>query len=162
MTDPHDIKRPQRPPGDPRASEHAQHDARQSAGRPPTATLAVLLWMIAAGVLVQAALAGLFLSGVANARLAHTIVGWLLPFAALVPAVLAGIKRSAGQVSRPVAIWTGLLPVGLWVQEMLGHVPAPVTTAIHVPLGVTLFGGSIALAIAARRPVTPALRPTSR
>ena len=162
MTDPYDTKRPQRPPRDPGAFEQAQHNARQPANRPPTATLAVLLWVIAAGVLTQAVLAGLFISGVANARLAHTIVGWLLPFAALIPAVLAGIKRSAGQVSRPVAIWAGLLPVGLWVQEMLGHVPAPVTTAIHVPLGVTLFGGSIALAIAARRPATPALRRPSQ
>ncbi|MGH8952027.1 MAG: hypothetical protein ACRDX9_11435, partial [Acidimicrobiia bacterium] len=42
-----------------------------------------------------------------------------------------------------------LLPVALWVQEALGHMPFAVSTAVHVPLGVAIFGSSVVLALAA-------------
>jgi hypothetical protein len=61
------------------------------------------------------------------------------------------VQRRRGQASRNVAIGAGALPVALWIQEVLGALPAPVTTAIHVPLGVTLFAYSILLGLASTR-----------
>lgn len=121
--------------------------------RSPSPLLTTLLSAVAAGILVQAILAGAFISGVANLRLPHTIIGWLLPYVALVPGVVAVIQRRSGLVSTPVAVGAAALPILLWVQEVLGHLPAAASTAVHVPLGVALFGGSISLAVASRRPV---------
>lgn len=108
--------------------------------------LAIAVGVVAVGVLAQAALAGLFLSGAAT-RTAHTVVGWLLPWYAFVPAVLAVRRRSA--LSVPVWVGSVALPFVLWVQEVLGHVPWTGSTAVHVPLGVLLFGGSLLLTGAA-------------
>ena len=47
-------------------------------------------------------------------------------------------------------MWTTALVVGLWVQEALGHMPFPVATVIHVPLGV-LFALPLVLVVVARR-----------
>lgn len=113
-------------------------------------SLVVLLLGVTAGVLLQATLAGLFLSGVGGARLAHTVVGWLLPYAALVVAVVAAVHHRRGSCPRGVAIATYPLPVLLWVQEMLGHLPASATTAVHVPLGVSLAVYPVVLAFLAR------------
>ena len=110
--------------------------------------LAVALGVVSAGVLLQAALAGLFLSG-EETRTAHTVVGWLLPWGALVPAILAVRRRS--ELPAPVWVGSAVLPVALWVQEVLGHVPWTGSTAVHVPLGVLLFGGSLVLTGAALR-----------
>lgn len=122
------------------------------AGKPRV--LVGLLWMLVAGVLVQATLAGLFLSGVSGARLAHVIVGWVLPFAAIAVAVAAGVAHARRAVPAPLAFAVYPLPVLLWVQEVLGHLPFPVTTAIHVPLGVTLtvYPGVLAVLAARHRP----------
>lgn len=57
---------------------------------------------------------------------------------------------------RAAAVACHVLPVVLWLQEALGHMPFPVSTAIHVPSGVGLFGGSIVLALVAGRPSTTA------
>lgn len=119
-----------------------------------TRALTAMLAAIAAGILLQAVLAGIFISGTANARLAHTIVGWILPLAAIAPAVTAFV-RTAPRLPQPVRVGCALLPVGLWIQEMLGHVPAAATTAIHVPLGVLLFGAAAALALAVARSSEP-------
>ena len=116
--------------------------------------LAVLFYVVAAGVLTQAVLAGLFLSGVGDARTAHMIVGWLLPYFALAPTVVALVQRTRGHASRGVAIGAAILPVALWIQEVLGAVPSPVTTVIHVPLGVALFAVSLLLGLTSSR--TPA------
>jgi hypothetical protein len=110
--------------------------------------LAVALGVVTAGVMVQAVLAGLFLSGEAT-RTAHTVVGWVLPWFAFVPAVLAVRRRS--WLRAPVWVGAAALPVLLWVQEVLGHVPWSGSTAVHVPLGVLLFGGSWVLTGAAAR-----------
>lgn len=122
----------------------------------PNATLAWLLWGVVGAVLVQAMLAGAFISGVANLRMAHVWVALVLPWYAIVPAVAAGARRRAGTLSGRVAVACYVLPVVLWVQEALGHMPFPVSTAIHVPLGVGLFGGSIVLALQAGRRSTTA------
>jgi hypothetical protein len=55
--------------------------ARESA-RP----LTVLLWMVAAAILAQAMLAGLFISATAPVLLAHAIIGSLLAWFAIAPA----------------------------------------------------------------------------
>jgi hypothetical protein len=114
-------------------------------------TFALLVGGIAAGVLAQAVLAGLFLSGAGGARVPHIVVGWLLPYVAVVPAILGIVLRSGSELSLTTTIAAAVLPVVLFVQEVLGHLPAAATTAIHVPLGVVLFGWSLLLTIAAVR-----------
>jgi hypothetical protein len=115
--------------------------------------LAGLCYAVAAGIFTQAVLAGLFLSGVQGARMVHLIVGWLLPYFALAVAAVGLVQRRRGTTSRNVAIGAAALPVALWIQEVLGALPAPATTAIHVPLGVALFGYSILLGLASTRRV---------
>lgn len=113
--------------------------------------LSTSLFLAAAGVLAQALTAGLFLSGTGDARLTHVIVAAILPYVAIVPAVSAW-RRSRGKVvTRGFAVAATVLMVGLWVQEALGHMPFPVSTAIHVPLGVLLFALPLHLAVSARR-----------
>lgn len=96
------------------------------------------LAVLASGVLAQAVLAGLFLSGVHQARLAHVVVGWLLPYlaAGVVAVAVVGHVRRTCRPGHAIAVYP--LPVLLWTQEVLGHLPMPVSTAIHVPLGVVL------------------------
>lgn len=113
--------------------------------------LTTLLYLVAGGVLVQAMLAGAFVSGVSDLRLAHLMVGWLLPYVALVPAGVAVARRRSAGLSVALTAGCVALPVVLWVQEALGHVSVPATTAVHVPLGVALFGGSLTLAILSHR-----------
>lgn len=127
--------------------------------RSPNPLLTALLWVVVGGVLIQAALAGSFIGGLANLRLAHTVVGWLLPFVAIAPAVAALVHRGTQPLPKQVTVGAVALPVVLWIQEMLGHMPGAATTAIHVPLGVLLFGGSLALALASRRPTAPSPPP---
>lgn len=109
------------------------------------------LTTITVAVLVQAAAAGLFLSGTGGARLVHTWVGSLLPYGAIVVAVIAGIHHRRGTCPPGVARATYALPVLLWVQMALGHVPAAATTAVHVPLGVALAIYPVVLAMLAWR-----------
>lgn len=122
--------------------------------RSPNPLLTALLGVVAIAILLQAALAGLFIAGLSNSiPVAHTAIGSLLPWFAVVPAIVA----STGSRSRPVRTWvrigTVALLLTLWVQMVLGHLPAAESTAVHVPLGVALFGGSIALFTASLRPV---------
>ena len=127
-------------------------------GRTAPAVVTWLLWSVVGAILVQATLAGLFLSVAGGARLAHTIVGWLLPWLAL---ILAGVTVAVRtRLSRGVAVAVYVLPVLLWIQEVLGHVPQPVTTAVHVPLGVALAIYSTVLAIRAGSCVTHPVRAT--
>jgi hypothetical protein len=111
--------------------------------------LPALLLATAAGVFTQAILAGLFLAGVAGARLAHIWVGFLLPYLGIVVAVVAVAQRS--RWPRGVGVGAGVLPVLLWVQNALGHLPVPATTAVHVPFGVTLVLYPLGLALIALR-----------
>lgn len=113
--------------------------------------LQVGLWIIVAAILTQATLAGLFLSGVGGARFTHLMVGWLLPFVAIAVAVAAGIAHTRRSCRPGIAIATYPLPVLLWVQEVLGHVPAAASTAIHVPFGVGLAVYTTTLALLARK-----------
>ena len=122
---------------------------RADPAREPSPTLTMLLWIVAAAILTQAMLAGLFISATAPALLAHTIIGSFLPWFAIAPAVLAFRRRRS--LDQRVVTGSILLPVGLWIQETLGHMPFAVSTAIHVPLGVALFAASVVLALASGR-----------
>lgn len=112
--------------------------------------LGVSLYLIAAGILTQAVLAGLFISGTSSARMTHVIVGAVLPYLAIVPVVSAWRRVKRVTIQRHFAVGSTVLLVGLWVQEALGHMPFAVSTVIHVPLGVALFGLSLNLGLAAR------------
>jgi hypothetical protein len=117
--------------------------------RETSPALTLLLWMVASAILAQAVLAGLFISATAPVLMAHAIVGSLLSWFAIAPAAVAIVRRE--DLDRRVVTGSILLPVGLWVQSTLGHMPFAVGTAIHVPLGVGLFAGSVILAIASAR-----------
>jgi hypothetical protein len=95
--------------------------------RSSSSTLTILLWIVAASILTQAMLAGLFISATAPVLLAHTIVGSLLPWFAIAPAVVAFRRRRI--LDQRVATGSILLPVGLWLQETLGHMPFAVSTS---------------------------------
>lgn len=123
-----------------------------SQARVRTPVLAALLLVLAAGVLVQASLAGLFVSDVADVERIHLYIGVALPVIAIVPTAIAWVGVAKRRVSSGFAAVVTALLVGLWVQEALGHMPFDVSTAVHVPLGVLLFGTAAALGIHALRP----------
>ena len=122
---------------------------RADAVRELLPALTLLLWIVAIAILTQAILAGLLISATAPVLLAHTIIGSLLPWFAIAPAVVAFRRRRS--LDQRVVTGSILLPVALWIQETLGHMPFPVSTAIHVPLGVALFAASIVLALASAK-----------
>ena len=121
--------------------------AVQVSDRVRTPVLSALLVIVALGVFTQAILAGVFISETTPIKFVHLVVGSVLPVFAIVPAVVAWVRAAQGAVTKGFAGLTTLLVVALWVQEALGHVSFPVTTAVHVPLGVLLFAGSTALAV---------------
>lgn len=108
--------------------------------------------VLALAVLAQAVLAGSFLTGSGGARSAHLIVGSLLPFVALGTAIAAWVGEAKGRCDRRRALWATLVPVLLWIQNALGHMPMPITTVIHVPLGVAILG------LPSRGPAVPGSR----
>lgn len=108
-----------------------------------------LLWMVASAILAQAVLAGLFISATAPVLMAHAIIGSLLSWFAIAPAAVAIAQRR--HLDPRLVAGSILLPVGLWVQSTLGHMPFAVSTAIHVPFGVGLFAAAVILAIASAR-----------
>lgn len=109
--------------------------------------LAGSLYAIAAGILTQAILAGFFLSGTSQARMTHVILGAVLPYVAILPTASSWRRSAAGLIPRGVAVGSTVLLIGLWAQEALGHMPFPITTIVHVPLGVLLFWLSFHLAM---------------
>lgn len=120
-----------------------------NANGPPSQLLTTLLYLVLIGVLAQAIFAGLFISGAGSTRLPHLIVGSALPWFAIVPAAVAFTVRH--RLAPWVVTGAILLPVGLWVQSALGHMPFAVTTAIHVPFGVALFGSTLLLTLGSTR-----------
>lgn len=118
--------------------------------------LTVSLGLIAGGILIQALLAGMFISGTGAARMTHLVVGASLPYLAIFPTVSAWQRSRRDVLPAWVAPGATALMIGLWVQEGLGHMPFPVSTTIHVPLGVLLFAFSLALTFTAA--TTPSRR----
>jgi hypothetical protein len=98
----------------------------------------VVLRLLATAVFTQAVFAGLFLDGEAAWRDWHAINGMLvLPLVALIQVVMAVLvwRRHRGPGWLPVAS-LGLL-LALLIQSMLGMTSQ---VAVHVPLGLAIFG----------------------
>jgi hypothetical protein len=113
--------------------------------------LGAFLAVLAAGVLTQAALAGLFLSLNPSVQFVHMLVGSALPWIAIIPTVIAWVRVGQRAIPASFGVLVTLLTLGFWAQDALGHMAFPATIAVHVPLGVVLFGAATALAIAAFR-----------
>lgn len=116
-----------------------------------TPVLTGFLVAIAAAVLVQAVLAGQFISGSADVQFLHLIVGSALPWLAIVPVVIGWVRAAQRVIPKTFAVLVTVLTAAIWVQDALGHIGLPVTTAAHIPLGVAIFALSVGLVIASFR-----------
>jgi hypothetical protein len=115
-----------------------------------------LVHLVTAAVLIQAVLAGQFVSGLNDLLGVHGALGGVLELTSLVLLVVAIAHRIAGERSR-VALWgTVGLAVALQVQAGLGWAPGALPTAMHVPLGVAVFAGAVALSGSIGRSLTTA------
>ncbi|MFA9428766.1 DUF6220 domain-containing protein [Egicoccus sp. AB-alg2] len=127
--------------------------AAPTTARPALRTpLLVVAWLVALGILTQAALAGqaLFVDGGLfglHGGVGHGVL--------LLSVVLTGLVLVARAGSLPLALAI-LLVVGLVGQTGLGYVGhrtgSAVASSVHVPLGVSLLGLSVALAVLLARP----------
>jgi len=119
----------------------------------------VVLWLLAVAVFAQAVLAGLFLDGGDAWRGWHAINGMLvLPLLALIQVVLAVLVWRGGRGPGWLAIASGGLLLALLVQNLLGQTSQ---VAVHVPLGVAIFGLVGTLLVGARTLTRPATHSTS-
>lgn len=109
--------------------------------------LAGLVWLITAGIAVQAVLAGQFVSGLRDLRGAHAGVANALDVASWLLILVALLAREAPGAYRLGAL---LLGVAVHVQAILGYAPGAVPTALHVPFGVLLFAGAASLSATVR------------
>lgn len=107
-----------------------------------TRTLRVVISLGALAVLTQSVLAGQILSGGSGARVVHGMVGLVVALISIVQFVLALIAWRRESVSGPMAVVCALVLIAV-VGELAAGVTA--TLAVHVPLGVALFGGYVAL-----------------
>lgn len=109
--------------------------------------LVALAWLVPAGVLTQAALAGqaLFVS-----PSLFTLHGGVGHGVLAVAAVTAALSWTTGR-SRLAAVLASLAVLGLVGQTGLGYVGhrtgAALASAVHVPLGVALVGLTVATAV---------------
>ncbi len=120
----------------------------------------VVLWLLAVAVFAQAVLAGLFLDGGDAWRGWHAINGMLLllPLLALVQVVLAVLVWRRGHGPSWLAIASVGLLLALLVQNVMGQTSQ---LAVHLPLGVAIFGLVGTLLVGARTLTRPATHPTS-
>jgi hypothetical protein len=98
----------------------------------------IMLWLLTLAAFAQAVFAGLFLDGEAAWRDWHAINGMLvLPLLALLQVILAVLvwRRDGGPGWLPIA--SGGLLLALLIQSMLGMTSQ---VAVHVPLGLAIFG----------------------
>ena len=118
----------------------------------------VVLWLLAVAVLAQPVFAGLFLDGHEVWRDWHATTGMLvLPLLALVQVVLAVLVWRLGHgPGWPVVASVGLL-VAILVQSVAGMNGL---LAVHVPLGVAIFG--LVATLLGRTRNRSAARPGSR
>jgi hypothetical protein len=121
--------------------------------------LRLVLWLLAVSVLAQAVLAGLFLDGNDAWRDWHAANGMvLLPLLALVQVVLAILVwRSVRGRGWPAIASVGLL-LAILLQIAMGQAGQ---LAVHVPLGVAIFGLVGTLLGRIRDLTRPATHPTS-
>lgn len=104
--------------------------------------LRVAVILSALAVLVQAVFAGQILSGVPGAVALHSTGAAVSAALVLVQTVLAVVAWRLRQTTGRVAALSGGLLVAVIVQAVAGGAGA---LALHIPLGVALFGGFAAL-----------------
>ena len=98
---------------------------------------------------VQPTLIGLFLGGDFDRLSDHALVGGLAVATALVLAASSVLAWRPGGLPGGVVVASGMLFVGTGVQIGAGYSR---NLGLHVPLGVTLAAGGLALAYQAWRP----------
>ena len=119
----------------------------------------VVLWLLALAVFAQAILAGLFLDGGDSWRDWHAINGMLvLPLLALTQALLAVLVWRGGRAPGWLPIASLGLLVALLVQNVMGRTSQ---VAVHVPLGLAIFGLIATLLVRARTLTRPMTHPAS-
>jgi heme A synthase len=137
----------------------SRHDRPEIGAPPPRSVRAMrlVLGLLAVAVFAQAVLAGLFLDGGDAWRGWHALNGMLvLPLLALVQVGLAVLVWRRGRGPGWLALASVGLLVALIVQSMLGMTSQ---MAIHVPLGVAIFGLVGTLLVRTRALTRPATRP---
>ncbi len=111
-------------------------------------------------VLLQAVLAGLFISDEASGAMdQHEMTAYVLVLSVVVQLVLAFLTRTWGQFR--LLYWVAVLAVAIVVQLGLGYASEDheLPQAIHISLGVFIFGLSAVistLAVLESRPRAPA------
>jgi len=119
----------------------------------------VVLWLLAVAVFAQAVLAGLFLDGGDSWRDWHAINGMLvLPLLALAQVVLAVLVWRGGHGPGWLTVASVGLLVALLVQNVMGMTSQ---VAVHVPLGLAIFGLVATLLVRARTLTRPTTHPAS-
>jgi hypothetical protein len=137
----------------------SQHDRPEIGAPPPRSVRAMrlVLGLLAVAVFAQAVLAGLFLDGGDAWRAWHAFNGMLvLPLLALVQVGLAVLGWRRGHGPGWLAVASVGLLVALLVQSVLGMTSQ---VAVHVPLGVAIFGLVGTLLVRTRALTRPATRP---
>jgi len=128
----------------------SQRDRPTTGPRQPVIVRAmrVVPGLLAAAVFAQAVLAGLFLDGGDGWRSWHAVNGMLLlPLLALGQVVLAVLAWRRGRAPGWLAAASGGLLLALLIQNVLGMTNQ---VAVHVPLGLAIFGLAGALLVRTR------------
>jgi hypothetical protein len=128
-------------------------DAMPDSARRSITALRVTTAALAVLAVVEAALAGRFLSGHYDALMLHRITAMAMAAVAVGQAVIALVARRAG-ASRQVFLTAVLLPVPIAAEAVLG---AFRVLGLHVPIGALLIAGILRLAALVWR--APALEP---
>jgi hypothetical protein len=119
----------------------------------------VVLWLLTVAVFAQSVFAGLFLDSHGAWRDWHAVNGMLvLPLLALVQVVLAVLAWRRGGAPGWFAIASGGLLLALLVQSVLGQAGQ---VAVHVPLGVAIFGLIGSMLVRARTLTRTATHPSA-
>lgn len=106
-------------------------------------------WVIAAAVVVQVFLAGLYVFGSASIT-AHIVNGSFLLFATLLGGVFAIATRLPGRVAGANWILFGLVVLQVVLIEVGTSAGVPAIKAFHVVNALAIFGLSSVLALRAR------------
>jgi hypothetical protein len=108
-----------------------------------TKILRGLLWLMAAGIVVQVFLAGLFNFGDPDARDTHESVGWMVHTVGMVALLLA----IAGPRTRIAVLGTLGLVVLNTVQILLSNADTSGVAALHPTLGLAVLATVLVLAV---------------
>lgn len=139
----------------------SQHDRPATGTRRPriVRVMSVVPRLLVVAVFAQAVLAGLFLDGGDTWRGWHATNGMLLlPLLALIQMVLAVLVWRRGHGPGWLAIASVGLLLAVLVQSVLGMTSQ---VAVHVPLGLAIFGLVGTLLVGARTLTRPATPPTA-